>query len=362
VLSGSAFGGVARREVISGCHQRRLKGIARYAACYEYVMARRDEITLLLREVGGALDDDEIAARLGMNRHYVNQVCRQLAREGLTTRSEGSHGKVVNRWMVQRPRSDLPPPAPSPSGDRVGGPAPRRLKRSERARSNVEGLVSGFPRFVGRFERSNAFPGPSLYFHERAIERRREHRSVAGLMSDERFFEYVYAVLPAWGMHRMGKQAAKVGGFGEMVSSFRSAAPVIEDLWDMDICRLPAADVEDVACALWRILESLRVSTSATRIVAGSKALHHVLPALVPPIDRQYTFQFFTGQKAVTTGDERAFLEWFPFFVEIGDRAMDDIGAALRRGGFMATGPAKIIDNAIIGFMQADDGHADIDQ
>lgn len=135
--------------------------------------------------------------------------------------------------------------------------------------------------------------------------------------------------------------------------------PVIERLWDLHISHLPDDNISDVASALWSILGSLRVSTSATRIVAGSKALHHVLPNLVPPIDRQYTFQFFTGQKAVTTGDERAFLEWFPYFAEIGARSADDIERALARRGFMATGPAKVIDNAIIGFMQGDDGAVD---
>ena len=157
----------------------------------------------------------------------------------------------------------------------------------------------------------------------------------------------------------MGKQAAKVGDFDVMVESFRSAAPAIEGLWDLHISRVPEREVGDVAAAIWSVLGALRVSTSATRIVAGSKALHHVLPDLVPPIDRQYTFQFFTGQKAVTTGDERAFLEWFPYLAEIGRRAATEIRDALDRGGIMATGAAKVIDNAIIGFMQGAGGAID---
>lgn len=314
-------------------------------------MGRRDEIANLLRRyVGLALDDDDIADRLGINRHYVNQVCRQLARAGLISRHEGPGGKLVNRWtgansVVSMPPTAVPPPA-----------RPPRRSRVERARSNVDTLTDEFPRFVLRFERSSAFPGPSIYFHDRAIECRRSHASVDDLMADERFFEYVYAVLPAWGMHRMGKQAAKVGGFHEMVMSFRAQASTIAELWDLHISTVRTGDVEALAEKLWSVLGSLNVSTSATRIVAGSKALHHVLPDLVPPIDRQYTFQFFTGQKAVNSGDERAFLEWFPYLAEIGRRAASDISDAVLRGGFMATGPAKVIDNAIIGFMQGDDG------
>ncbi len=315
-------------------------------------MGRREEIIGLLRDVGLALDDDDIGGRLGINRHYVNQVCRQLAREGLVARSEGPDGKLLNRWNDGGLTEHLPVPASLTSRK------PRR-KRAERARSNVEALIADFANLVHRFESSSAFPGPSLYFHQRAIARCRGHTSVADLLADDQFFEYVYAVLPSWGMHRMGKQAAKVGDFDVMVKSFRSAAPAIEGLWDLHISRVPEREVGDVAAAIWSVLGALRVSTSATRIVAGSKALHHVLPDLVPPIDRQYTFQFFTGQKAVTTGDERAFLEWFPYLAEIGRRAASEIRDVLDRGGFMATGAAKVVDNAIIGFMQGDGGDVD---
>jgi hypothetical protein len=166
------------------------------------------------------------------------------------------------------------------------------------------------------------------------------------------FFEYVYAVLPAWGMHRMGKQAAKVGDFTEMVDAFRSVLPGVEALWDRRIVDVEPDEAEEVTDAVWKVIAALKVSTSRTRIVAGSKALHHVLPDLVPPIDRQYTFRFFTGQMSVIHGDRPAFLEWFPYFCEIGRARRDEIGAALERRGYMATGPAKVIDNAIMGFMQ----------
>jgi hypothetical protein len=99
------------------------------------------------------------------------------------------------------------------------------------------------------------------------------------------------------------------------------------------------------------VIAALKVSTSQTQIVAGSKFLHHVLPDLVPPIDRQYTFRFFTGQKAVPS-DRAAFLDWFPRLAAIGAACRDPIQDAITRGGFMATGQAKVIDNAIMGYMQ----------
>ncbi len=60
-----------------------------------------------------------------------------------------------------------------------------------------------------------------------------------------------------------------------------------------------------------------KVSTSRTQIVAGSKMLHHFLPDPIPPIDRQYTFSFFTGRKMVSD-DHTAFLDWFRQLASIG--------------------------------------------
>lgn len=313
-------------------------------------MSRRQQVVDLLAAGHPTLDDDEIAVRLGMNRHYVNQICRKLAADGVVDRYFGRDSKYVNR-LVRSDDSSAASDAHSPMPSAV-----TRVRRVDRARSNVEALITDFDACVRKFESSNAFPGPSLYFHTRALARRALHDSAEELLADEQFLEYVYAVLPAWGMHRMGKQAAKVVDFGEMAASLRAAAPRIDLLWGRQITKIDANDADQVAGAVWAIIAALRVSRSETRIVAGSKALHHVLPELVPPIDRQYTFRFFTGQKAVNRGDELAFLEWFPMLCEIGRRCADEIAAALEQRGVMATSQSKVIDNAIIGFMQRQDG------
>ena len=44
-----------------------------------------------------------------------------------------------------------------------------------------------------------------------------------------------------------------------------------------------------------------------------------------------------------------------PYLAEIGRRCRGAIEIAMNRGGPMASGPAMVIDNAIIGFMQAQD-------
>jgi hypothetical protein len=43
--------------------------------------------------------------------------------------------------------------------------------------------------------------------------------------------------------------------------------------------------------------------------------------------------------------DHAAFLDWFPQLTAIGTRCRQPIYDAMQRGGFMATGEAKVIDN-----------------
>jgi hypothetical protein len=311
---------------------------------------RRDQVLGLIRQSHVPLDDDQIAQAAQMNRVYVNLICRRLAEDKLIVRSPSDRGKLVN---VAADRSELTHPgrvtsdSPKEAGRRLG---PRR-RAAEPLAERLQQLTACFADCVAAFEASQAFPGPSLYFHLRAIERRREHQTVSSLLEDNLFLEYVYAVLPAWGMHRMGQQAAKVGDFTKITTALRETAPALQQLWPLRITMLSGPAARDAASIAWDVIAHVKVSTSRTQIVAGSKFLHHLLPDLVPPIDRQYTFTFFTGQKMVPS-DRAAFLDWFPRLADIGAHCREPIQDAIARGGFMATGEAKVIDNAVMGFMQ----------
>ena len=62
-------------------------------------MTNRDLIITELRKRAN-LDDDELAKRIGKNRHMVNQECRLLAQRGVIIREPGgSRGKLVNRLI-----------------------------------------------------------------------------------------------------------------------------------------------------------------------------------------------------------------------------------------------------------------------
>lgn len=78
----------------------------------------KDRILALLAEAGPPLDDDQIAARIGVVRQQVNDRCRQLARSGVIVRGRDTDGKIVNR---RAPSSASPAKPPDSSVTPVAG-------------------------------------------------------------------------------------------------------------------------------------------------------------------------------------------------------------------------------------------------
>lgn len=82
-----------------------------------FVASLADRILELLG-TGGELDDDELAARLGVIRQHVNQVSRRLERQGLIVRQQGWRGKIVNR-RTNAPAPEPRPPRSASTGDLI---------------------------------------------------------------------------------------------------------------------------------------------------------------------------------------------------------------------------------------------------
>lgn len=86
---------------------------------------------------------------------------------------------------------------------------------------------------------------------------------------------------------------------------------------------------------------------TGVRLVACTKALHHLLPNLVVPMDRQFTGAFFGwNTHDWQTKEERLFKSAFVVFREIAHKARPSqyVGAGWN------TGLAKVLDNAIAGY------------
>ena len=215
--------------------------------------------------------------------------------------------------------------------------------------SRVTQLSENFAGYLDYFSNSDTFAGPSVYFHNRTLEIRKKCVTVLETLQCDEFFDFLYATLTSWGMHRMGPGNTKLGDIEELKDSFRSQAEPLHQLENLAITNIDSAQVPQVADSLWRILSQLRVSIATAQIVANSKALHHLLPSLVPPIDRSYTYNFFYNRNMLTMQESSAFREMYLQFHWLACANKEVIKSSV--GKAWNTSETKTIDNAIVGFV-----------
>ena len=229
-------------------------------------------------------------------------------------------------------------------------PTTKRGRTSDRMERRVTDLIAGFDQYVQAFSDGNPFTGPSIYFHHKTLAILRQHSTPCSALHSDEFLDYLYATLASWGMHRMGPRGAKLADMSQIKDSFAHQEASIREVQSLSMCTIPSADVAHVTSRVWSILDGLGVGASGTKLVANSKALHHLLPALVPPIDRAYTLRFFYNNMMLSKGDEATFKEIYPRFHRIAVACRDQIASHLGTG--LNTSETKVIDNAIIGFVR----------
>ena len=213
----------------------------------------------------------------------------------------------------------------------------------------LEELCANFEFYLARFDELNPFTGPSVYFHLKTLERLKQI-GLPAAFEDKLFLEYLYATLASWGMHRMGPTGAKLVEFTDFVRTLKSQKDEIISLQNIKLTQLTKEELQPVTDKLWSILSNLKVSISETQLVAGSKTLHHLLPDLMPPIDRAHTLRFIYGYDPVYSSEEQKFRRVFPQLWKIGVRKRDIIPRWIGRG--FHTSETKVIDNAIVGYVK----------
>lgn len=177
----------------------------------------------------------------------------------------------------------------------------RRKATIDRMTMRVEEVLANFGRCLDEFEKSKVFSGPSTYFHKKAVALRK-NKSLQEAANDDALIEAVYATLASWGMHRSGPKGAKLVEFAAFKSGIKKAVSVLSELESKRLGLL-SGESESVADKVWEAITLARSSASKTQIVAGTKALHHFLPDLIVPIDRNYTLRFFYSYKVTALGN-----------------------------------------------------------
>jgi hypothetical protein len=199
------------------------------------------------------------------------------------------------------------------------------------------------------YYRAEIFGGPSLHFHLRSL-------AAARAQDFERFAEYVYGVLASWGMHRMGPGGSKMREFEEFRTSLEVVWPVALRLQERAPSHLNETDWAD----LKTIFCQIRCMASGTSLVGNSKVMAHLLPNLIPPVDREYTLKFLFRNGQITNGVE---VEWKKlvqilegFFYPVAQYSLFQSKAEVwltHNDQFKwDTSRLKILDNLVIGFLK----------
>lgn len=149
--------------------------------------------------------------------------------------------------------------------------------------------------FENAYQQFRAFGGPCVYFHRECIR-----AGDADFLSN-RHIEMLYATLTAWGMHRMGnanKTKTKLADWDSFRDSLHAQGSALTQLRSANLLEMSQTEYDHSLTSLKSCYVNLKLAASGATIVVNSKALFHLLPHLIPPIDRQHTIRFFTQPPA----------------------------------------------------------------
>jgi len=157
-----------------------------------------------------------------------------------------------------------------------------------RYKDKVSDILTNAEKYHAAYYEVEKFRGPSLYFHKRSLESLHS-------VNITQYLEYIYATLASWGMHRMGRGGSKMQSFDR----FKESVEAIRD----KISRAEKIDYSNVIEADWRLLEDIfhgiKIMASGTSIVGNSKVMAHMVPNIVPPIDREHTLKYLRGNSNI---------------------------------------------------------------
>lgn len=155
-------------------------------------------------------------------------------------------------------------------------------------KAKIADVVGNAHKYHKAYYLAETFRGPSLYFHQRSLATRQS-------LDFRLHAEYIYATLASWGMHRMGRRGSKMRSFDEFWGSLAPMKKLILEAKRIDYRRIRASEWG----LLERIFRGIRVMASGTTLVGNSKVMAHMLPDMVPPIDREYTLRYLRGSTSI---------------------------------------------------------------
>lgn len=217
-------------------------------------------------------------------------------------------------------------------------------RRQQELEARIEGVIEEFSSCLATYEQQVPFTRNGQYsWHRATIDRRRSFTDVRDAIQDEVFVDNLYETLQVWGIGRRASRLISRAHFGVRLSHCS------DEIASLDHLRLDDRTLNAAATgkAIWKLIEHLEIVNNISHIVPGTKTLHHLLPDLIPPMDRAWTGKFFLwSATAPQYEQEQTFTRTFSSFAKIATST----NPSLYVGSGWRTSATKLLDNAIIGY------------
>ena len=216
---------------------------------------------------------------------------------------------------------------------------------------HIQRLCENFGHYLRVFDK-RPLDRKMLKLHRSTMDKLKDLGSVNEAVLSEDFLDSVRETLVAFGQH---SRRAMLKSEPEFISQFRKHCNSVIRFQNYSLADIP--DNPEIIDDLWDTIWNLQLAVTGSQIVPGSKALHHLLPSLLPPIDHTYTQKFFQissykfdnkqieAMRTVMTG-----------FVQIHQclerrHGKKYLSSLIDDEGWH-TSETKLIDNAIIGYVK----------
>jgi hypothetical protein len=158
--------------------------------------------------------------------------------------------------------------------------------RKNRIEERIEKLIRDFSHYLTYYDEHAPFnKTDQLKSHVTTIRRRRELGSAYLAATDREFCKSLYWTLQKWGIGQRASRLISYEAFAEVIASRASQIARFENVMIDD----PDLDAQKTGEELWALIDSLTIVDNISKLVPCTKALHHLLPDLVAPMDRAYT-------------------------------------------------------------------------
>jgi hypothetical protein len=216
-------------------------------------------------------------------------------------------------------------------------------------RRRVELLQNDFKRYLEEFDRNCPFSPSQRDCHRSTIQLRRELGAAVEAIKNKSFLEDLRHTLTAW---RVGTRGTVLVGFDRFKESLNQNEKIISELDGLSI-EDERVDLSQLTKKLWALIAGLDVVVNtrgekvSAPIVSGTKTLLHIMPDLVPPMDREYTQAFFGWHNP-----EFQYRQEYCFRYIYNSLAT--IARKVKPSKYIGTGwhssTAKLLDSALVGF------------